>query len=95
MIKRFIIHSIILSTAVKYGVNGYVANGDHSVLTSQTKTKKTSVSTSSTTDTLGVTNRVQSVLGLKLQTVPDQYGISLGGGYYMDNTVELSVGIRL
>lgn len=70
---------IIIGPSVKYGVSG-----------SNTTTVQTGSYTSTTTN-----DRVQTVVGLKVQTVPCWGGTSIGGGIYMDNTIELNLGIRL
>ena len=82
----------IFSTGVKYGPNGYKANGNRSVTTT---TKKHS-STTQTVDTSSVENRIEMVPGFKLQTIPKEFlDLSFGAGYYLDNTVEVFIGVRL
>lgn len=93
----------LFSLTGKYGPNGYntstTTSNVNSTLTntvtknnvSSTSTATTSVPSNSTT----VTNRYQAVPGLRLQTIPDSMGgLSVGAGYYFDNTLEASIGIR-
>lgn len=85
----------LFSTSVKYGPNGYNASGfSTSSSTIQIVNKNKSNSSSSSSNDLSVNNRIQSVLGFKLQNVPEKGNLSLGIGYYLDNTVESSIGIR-
>jgi hypothetical protein len=89
----------LFSLTSKYGPNGYVASGSNSVssssISSGTCAHCSSSSSNSTTNNLSISNRYEVTPGLRLQTIPDSVGgLSMGMGYYFDNTVEASVGIR-
>lgn len=94
---------VILSGGAKYGPNGYNASGNSYSSSETTMTthghghgKTTSTSSSESGSNVDVSNRVQLVPGIKLQTVPkEKFDLSVGAGYYMDSTVELFLGIRL
>ena len=93
---------VILSVTGKYGPNGYdtkTTNNNVTSSTTSTVTKKHVSSTSTSTVTMPdsdvtATNHYQLVPGLRLQTVPEPWGLSVGVGYYFDNTFEGSLGIR-
>lgn len=96
---------IIIGPSVKYGVNGYTTSGTpgSSVTTSSSAssghghnaTSSSSSVTDSTNGGVQVQDRIQAVVGLKIQTVPSWGGLSFGGGLYMDGTAEFNIGIRL
>jgi len=94
---------VILGISAKYGPNGYQAGGYSSSSSSSVPvcnnshhhpSCNTSVS-SSVQNGINVSNRIQAVPGLSLTTVPNTYGISLKGEYYLDNTLVFGLGIRL
>ncbi len=96
LFKQFLFTGLIISTAMKYGPNGYISSSANSFYSGCTSTAKNK-GTCSTSQTSGatLTDRIVPVWGVSLQTVPDRFGLSLGLGYYFDQTATLSLGIRL
>lgn len=87
----------IFSMTAKYGPNGYKTSGSSSSSSSSTVKKSSSHTTTSTVtnNSMSVANRVDVVPGLRLQSIPDSVGgLSVGVGYYFDNTLEASLGVR-
>jgi hypothetical protein len=90
--KKTLLTAIILSTAMKYGPNGYSSLGTSSI----TQACQGKTCTTNTTNSDVLSNRIQPVGGLTLQSVPDErWGLSFGAGYYMDQTATFSLGLRL
>ena len=82
---------VATSTTNSSSTDTTVNNGHHTT----TSTTNSSSSTNSPYNTTTVGNRYQVVPGLRLQTLPDSIGgLSVGAGYYFDNTIEGSIGIR-
>lgn len=91
--KKFLLTAILLSASVKYGPNGYVNNGSSS---NNSSCNGANHCTTSSVNTQAVGNRIEATPGVMLQMVPDEaFGLSVGGGYYQDNTAILNIGIRL
>ena len=86
--KQLLFSAIIISAAMKYGPSG----SSSSTVTSSSNCGKKCSQASSVTST---SEQLKSVGGIKLQSVPEPGGISFGAGYYIDNTVEVNLGIRL
>lgn len=92
---------VLLGITAKYGANGYDAEGYTTSTTTSSylnrRCRKSSGSTYTTTNGyLDVENRYELVPGLSLQTIPEnKYGLSFGTGIYLDQTINMFLGIRL
>lgn len=91
--KNLFLSIVILSAAVKYGPSGYTTKPTTSSSVNCTSTNKNC--TTITTNNTNVSDVIKPVLGIQLQTTPQTGELSIGAGYYLDNTATLSIGIGL
>ena len=87
---------VLLSGTVKYGITN---NSTNTVATTTTSTKSSHQTTTNSITADTITPNAQSmrlVPGITLQSIPDEkHRLSIGAGAYLDQTVEISLGIRL
>lgn len=87
---------VVINTLYKYGPNGYEASGTNSSSSSTVKTGTNKyTTTNSSTNGMKVSDRYQLIIGAGIEYVPSGSGLSLGVGYYMDKTAQMSLGWKL
>lgn len=80
--------TFILGPSVKYGPNGFKTSGASSITSIQKHSA--TVTTNTNIDT-----KVEAVMGLSIQTIPEPYSLSIGASYFGDGTLTLTVGLGL